>query len=340
MNNGNSPQFSTDFSREFSLNFPIIMAPMFLVSNHAMIVSAMRSGIMGVFPSLNYRNNEELEKAIAALAEQRIREQHKGNFGVNLIVQQTNPFFKKHLEICEKHKVPFYITSLGNPRPVIDVAQSTGAKVYSDVTNLLHAEKCAREGCHGFIAVGQGAGGHAGPHPLSVLIPQLKSEFPHIPVIAAGGMATGAGLLSTAALGASGFSIGTRYIASAEATVSNEYKNAIVNAGMDDIVMTERLSGTPCNIINTPYAKKLGYKQNFFEKFLSNNKRTKKLFKTWVQYSGMKKLYASVVPGSYDNLWTAGKSASLVKNILPCEEITLELQREFYEAMESLKGKF
>jgi nitronate monooxygenase len=313
---------------------------MFLVSNHAMIVSAMRSGIMGVFPSLNYRNHEELEKAIAALAEQRIREQHKGNFGVNLIVQQTNPFFKKHLEICEKHKVPFYITSLGNPRPVIDVAQSTGAKVYSDVTNLLHAEKCAREGCHGFIAVGQGAGGHAGPHPLSVLIPQLKSEFPHIPVIAAGGMATGAGLLSTAALGASGFSIGTRYIASAEATVSNEYKNAIVNAGMDDIVMTERLSGTPCNIINTPYAKKLGYKQNFFEKFLSNNKRTKKLFKTWVQYSGMKKLYASVVPGSYDNLWTAGKSASLVKNILPCEEITLELKREFYEAMESLKGKF
>jgi nitronate monooxygenase len=339
MNNGNTKQFSTDFSRQFSLSFPIIMAPMFLVSNHAMIVSAMRSGIMGVFPSLNYRDITEMEKAIASLTEIRILEQHKGNFGVNLIVQQTNPYFKKHLEVCEKHKVPFYITSLGNPRPVIDSARKTGSKVYSDVTNLMHAEKCAKEGCDGFIAVGQGAGGHAGPNPLSILIPMLKKEFPQMPVIAAGGMSTGAGLLSTAALGASGFSIGTRYIASTEATVSNEYKSAIVNAGMDDIVMTERLSGTPCNIINTPYAKKVGYKQNFFEKFLSNNKRTKKLFKTWVQYSGMKKLYASVVPGSYDNLWTAGKSAALVNEILPCDTITQQLQDEFFEAFEALNAK-
>jgi nitronate monooxygenase len=294
---------------------------------------------MGVFPTLNYRDTASLEKAIASLLEVRQLENLKGNFGVNLIVQQTNPFFLKHLEVCERQKVPFYITSLGNPRPVIDAAKKTGSKVYSDVTNLKHAEKCVHEGCDGFIAVGQGAGGHAGPHPLSVLIPMLKKEFPQVPVIAAGGMATGAGLLSSASLGASGFSIGTRYIASTEATVSEEYKNAIVNAGMEDIVMSERLSGTPCNIINTPYAQKIGYKQNAFERFLSNNKQTKKLFKTWVQYSGMKKLYASVIPGSYDNLWTAGKSASLVDDILPCETITNQLQNEFYEAFDALHKK-
>lgn len=312
---------------------------MFLVSNHAMMVSAMRSGIMGVFPSLNYREVKDLELALDNLSSLKIREQHPGNFGVNLIVQQTNPYFKKHLEACEKYKVPFYITSLGNPRPVIDSARKTGSKVYSDVTNLVHAEKCAKEGCDGFIAVGQGAGGHAGPHPLSVLIPMLKKEFPQMPVIAAGGMATGAGLLSTAALGASGFSIGTRYIASSEATVTEDYKKAIVNAGMDDIVMTERLSGTPCNIINTPYAKKVGYKQNFLEKYLSNNKQTKKLFKTWVQYMGMKKLYASVMPGSYETLWTAGKSAALVNEILSCDTITQELKNEFFEAFDALNGK-
>src|SRR5205085_6516668 len=136
-----------------------------------------------------------------------------------------------------------------------------GAKVFCDITNLIHAKKCFGLGCDGFIAVGQGAGGHAGPYPLQVLIPALKKEFPDKIIIAAGGIASGNGILSVLALGADGVSIGTRFIASTEAKVNDAYKNAIVNSGMEDIVMTEKLSGTPCTIINTDQAKKMGYKQ-------------------------------------------------------------------------------
>ncbi len=248
------------------IDFPIIMAPMFLVSNKAMIVEGMKSGIAGAFPSLNFRKEGELENLLIELNSVK-NTLTTGTYGVNLIVQKTNPLYEKHLEICVKLKVPFYITSLGSPAKVIELAHSYGAKVFCDVTNLEHAKKCADLKCDGFIAVGQGAGGHAGPFPLQVLVPTLKRHFPNVPVIAAGGIASGAGILSSLALGAAGVSIGTRFIASTEAGVSNEYKNAIVDSHMNDIVMTEKLSGTPCTIINTPYAKKIGYKQNWLERW-------------------------------------------------------------------------
>ncbi|MCK7559965.1 nitronate monooxygenase [Chitinophaga sedimenti] len=167
--------------------------------------------------------------------------------------------------------MPLYITSLGNPKPVIDAARTYGATVLCDVTNLVHAQKAADMGCDGFIAVSSGAGGHAGPYPMHVLVPMLQRAFPDKMVIAAGGIATGQQMASAMVLGAAGVSIGTRFIASTEATVSNEYKNAIVDYGMEDIVLTERISGTPCNIINTPVAQKMGYKQNWFERYLSKN---------------------------------------------------------------------
>jgi nitronate monooxygenase len=112
-----------------------------------------------------------------------------------------------------------------------------------------------------------------------VLIPSLKSQFPDKVIIAAGGIANGKGILSVLALGADGVSVGTRFIASTEATVSMDYKKAIVAAKMSDIVLTEKISGTPCTIINTPFAQKIGYKQNWLEKQLSTNSSTKKYFK-------------------------------------------------------------
>ena len=122
-------------------------------------------------------------------------------------------------------------------------------------------------------------------------------------------------------LGADGASIGTKFIASDEAPVSQEYKEAIVKATSEDIVMTEKLSGTPSSIINTAYAKKIGYKQNWFERLLSKNSKTKKYFKMLVQLKGMKKLEKSVKPGNYKNLWIAGKSVEFIDEILPIKEI-------------------
>ncbi len=332
-------RIQNDFTEMMGIQFPLIVAPMFLVSNLSMMKAGMRAGVMAAFPTLNFREEGELERILDNLNDYRSAEGSKGNYGVNLIVQKANPLYKKHLDICIEKKVPFYITSLGKPEGLIERAHEYGAKVFCDVINLKHAEKCYELHCDGFIAVGQGAGGHAGPFPLQLLVPSLKKHFPDKPVITAGGVATGEGIVSMLAVGASGVSVGTRFIASKEAAVSDDYKNAIVNSKMEDIVMTTKISGTPCTIINTPYAKKIGYRQNWFERVLSNNKRTKKYFKMLVQFRGMKRLEQAVKPATYKTLWCAGQSVELIEDIITCEEIIEKLKQETFNAYRRLSGE-
>jgi nitronate monooxygenase len=327
-----------ELTKLLNIKFPLIMAPMFLVSNEDMLKEAMAAGIMACFPSLNYRNNDELGHILKNLNRKLEDQKGKpGTYAVNLIVQKTNPLFEKHLKVCIENQVPVYITSLGNPRPTIEAAHSYGAKVFCDVTNLAHAKKSFDNGCDGFIAVGQGAGGHAGPFPLMLLIEALKKHFPGKPVLAAGGIANGRSVFSVLAAGASAAYVGTRFIASKESPVPQEYKQAILDSGMDDIVMTDRISGTPCSIINTPYAKQIGLHQNKIEKFLSTSPRTKKYFKMLVNVRGMKWLEDAVKPGTHHNLWCAGQSVEMINEIKPVREIIDEMINEFEAAYQSMK---
>ena len=328
---------SIDISPILGIQFPIIMAPMFLVSNKAMVKAGMKNGIMATFPTLNYRKEGELEQVLADLNAAKSQDEFSsGNYGVNLIVQKSNPLYVKHLEACVEAKVPFYITSLGNPSEVIKKAHSYGAKVFCDVTNMKHAQKVLDLGCDGFIAVGAGAGGHAGPNALHVLVERLSTAFPKVPVVAAGGIATGQSMLSMLSAGASGVSVGTRFIATTEATVSEDYKDAIVKYDMDDIVLTEKISGTPCAVINTPYAKKIGYKQNWLEKILSKNRTIRKYFKMLVQYRGMKWMEKSAKPGSYQTLWCAGQSVAMIDSKESVEKIVQDFKNEFHQALNNM----
>ncbi len=324
---------STKLTDLFKIDMPIIMAPMFLVSDTKMVKAAIENQIIGTFPTLNYRETEKLDSVLQELNKFKESNENCGTYGVNLITQKSNPYYKKHLDVCVKNKVPFYITSLGNPKEVIEEAHKYGAKVFCDVTNIKHADKVYKLGADGIIAVGQGAGGHAGPDPLQILIPALKQKFKDLPIVAAGGISTGNGLHSILVLGADGASIGTKFIASDEAPVSQEYKEAIVRAKSEDIVMTEKLSGTPSSIINTAYAKKIGYTQNWFERLLSRNSKTKKYFKMLIQVKGMKKLEKSVKPGNYKNLWIAGKSVEFINEILPIKEIIYNFKKELNDSI-------
>ncbi|MFT4752784.1 MAG: nitronate monooxygenase [Salibacteraceae bacterium] len=324
----------TPINQLLEIDFPMIMAPMFLVSNEDMMKAGIDSGVMATFPTLNYRTEEELAQVIQNL--HAYKKDKSGNFGVNLIAQKSNPFFEKHLKVCADNKVPFYITSLGNPKKVIALAHSYGAKVFCDVVNIEHAQKVYDLGCDGFIAVGQGAGGHSGPNPLQILVRALKQKF-DTPVIAAGGVADGWGMASMLALGAEAVSVGTAFIATEEASVNDGYKNAIVDANMEDIVMSNKISGSWATVINTPYAKKIGHKQNFFERSLSSNSVTKKYFKMWIQISGMKKLEKSVKPGNYKTLWIAGKSSALIHKVAPVKVIIDRYKTELNLALQALK---
>lgn len=310
------------------IDFPLIMAPMFLVSNFEMVSEGIKNGIMATFPSLNYRNDGELDSVLKKLKSI----EGSGNYGVNLIVQETNPLYRKHLEICLENEVPFFITSLGNPKEVIEKAHSYGGKVFCDVTNLKHAEKVKSLGADGFIAVGAGAGGHAGPVALHVMVEKLSALYPDMPILAAGGISTGKAMKAMETLGAWGCSVGTRFIATKEATVQDAYKQAIVDYGMNDIIMTEKISGTPCAVIATPYAKKIGTEQGWLERKLNKSKRLKKYFKMLTQYRGMKKLQKAVKPGNYNNLWSAGQSVAMIDSILSVGDIVKKFKQEFEEA--------
>lgn len=308
------------------IDFPIIMAPMFLVSNEKMVVEAIKAGITGAIPALNYRNTDELRAAILS-----IKKQVKGPFGINLIVNESNFLYKEQLIVCCEEKVDFLITSLGSPEKTIVEAHKAGIKVFCDVTDVKFAKKVEFLGADAIIAVNKEAGGHAGNISYKELIPQLI-EAVKIPVISAGGVGTGEGIAEMLNLGAAGLSMGSLFIASNEADVSEEYKQACVEYGAEDIVMTNKLSGTPCSIINTPYVQKTGTKQNWLERVLNKNKTLKKWVKALVFVKGMKSLQKAAFSSTYKTVWCAGPSIEFVHSIRPISEIVSQLKAEYYAA--------
>lgn len=308
------------------IEFPVIMAPMFLVSDTKMVVEAIKSGITGAIPALNYRTTEELRKAI-----REIKSLTDGPFGINLIVNRSNFYFHEQLKVCCEEGISFIITSLGSPEETIVAAHKVGIKVFCDVTELKYAKKVEALGADAVIAVNSEAGGHAGPYSYKKLLPELI-EACNIPVISAGGVATGAGVQEVLEMGAAGLSMGTIFIASEEAPVSEEYKEACVSYGAKDVVMTTKLSGTPCTVINTPYVQKVGTHQNMIERILNKNKRLKKWVKAMVFYRGMKKLQDAAFNTTYKTVWCAGPSIEHVHSIRKISDIVNQLKKEYHDA--------
>ena len=243
---------------------------MFLISNADMLIEAINSGITGCIPAHNFRTDSEFKDAI-----EMIRKKASGPIGVNLIVNKSNVKLKQQLNSCLELKVDYIITSLGSPEKIINVCKPLGIKVFCDVVDVKYALKVQSLGCDAIIAVNKEAGGHAGPTPAKKLIPELVTSC-SIPVISAGGVSNGKQMKQMMDLGACGISMGSPFIATDEAKVSDAYKQAIVDYGAKDIVLTEKLSGSPCTVINTPYVQKVGTKRNFLETLLSKNKKLKK----------------------------------------------------------------
>lgn len=315
----------TDLTEMLGIKYPIIMAPMFLVSNAQMTIEGIKAGATGAIPALNYRTDTAFR---AALDE--IRKATDGPFGINLIVNKSNVRLKEQLKTCVDYKVDYIITSLGSPQSVIEACANINTKVFCDVTEDQYAKKVEGLGADALIAVNSEAGGHAGKLVSADLIPLLKSTC-KIPVISAGGVGTGVGLKDKLELGACGISMGSPFIAATEAGVSQEYKQAIVDYGAKDIVMTTKLSGTPCTVINTPYVQDIGTEQSWLESVLNKNRTLKKYMKMITFYKGMKSLEKAALGATYKTVWCAGPSIEHVHAIRPVKDIIENLVRE-YEA--------
>lgn len=312
---------STELSKMLNIKHPIIQAPMFLVSNTAMVIEGMKAGIAACIPALNYRTLPELRAAIQELKGAKVE---GGSFGFNLIVNKSNIKYKDQLRVLCEEGCDFIITSLGSPEETINQAHKVNIKVFCDVVDLKFAKKVEALGADAIIAVNNEAGGHRGNKTPEKLISELVTSC-KIPVISAGGVGCKNDIDRMLGFGAEGVSVGSPFIASHEAGVTNEYKQACVDYGAKDIIMTERISGTPCTVINTPYVQKIGTKQTWIESVLNKNKKLKKWVKM-IRFSiGMKATEKAAKKATYKTVWVAGPSIEHTTEILSTEAIISRL---------------
>jgi nitronate monooxygenase len=293
----------TAITRMLGIRYPVIAAPMFLVSNPDMLVAVGEAGGLGAMPALNARTTDAFREAI-----REIKRRTNAPFGVNLILL-GNPRLREDLAVCLEEKVPLLITSLGDPTELIAAAHDHGTRVFCDVVNARHAKKAKAAGADALIAVSAGAGGHAGVVTPFVLVPWLRREV-GLPVVAAGGLADGGTLAAALALGADAGYYGTRFIASTEAPVEEAFKRAICDAGPEDIEYTPEVTGHPANFLKASVA-------SWREKQVEGGPEVKK----------------------WRDVWSAGQTCGLIHEVKPCAAIVADIMAE-YEAARTGMPRF
>ena len=300
------------------LRLPLMAAPMFLVSNPALVLACCRNGIIGSFPALNQRDSdgfrawlEEIEVGLAQL-------QEPAPFAVNLIVHPTNPRLQADLAICVEKKVPIVVTSLGAVKDVVDAVHSYGGLVFHDVTTRRHAEKAAEAGVDGLIAVAAGAGGHAGTWSPFALIAEIRQFFDKT-LLLAGCLNHGHEILAAQLLGADLAYLGTRFIATAESAAGEDYKQMIVEAHAADIVHTPAVSGVPASFMRQSL-ERAGY----------DLKRLND--KSAVDY-GEKLKPINDEAKAWKTVWSAGQGAGDIADLPGVDQLIARLDQEYSDAL-------
>lgn len=241
------------------LSLPAIGAPMFLISNPDLVIAQCTAGIVGAFPALNARPQEELEAWLKTITEalDRHNQAHPDTpaapYAVNQIVHKTNPRLMHDLDVCVKYRVPILITSLGARVEVNQAAHSYGGLTLHDVIDNRYARKAIEKGADGLIAVAAGAGGHAGTTSPIALIQEIRAWFDG-PLLLSGAIATGGAILAAQAMGADLAYIGSAFIATQEARASAAYKQTIVDSTAADIIYTKFFTGVPGNYLKPSIA--------------------------------------------------------------------------------------
>ena len=239
-----------------ALRLPVIGAPLFIVSNPALVIEQCKAGIVGSFPALNARPAHVLEEWLLRITDELAafrRTQPRAlvaPFAVNQIVHASNSRLQHDVDACVKFKVPIMITSLRAPDAVVEAAHSYGGLVFHDVTNIAHARRALAAGVDGLILVCTGAGGHAGRLSPFALVREVR-EFYDGTLILAGGIAGGDAILAAQALGADLAYIGTRFIATQEAGAAPAYKQALLDSRAEDIVYTNLFTGVHGNYLRS-----------------------------------------------------------------------------------------
>jgi len=246
------------------IQYPIIQGGMAGVSEHVLTAAVSNAGGLGIIGS-GFASPSWLEEEI-----KKTKEMTDKPFGVNLLMQ--NPNIADLVKIIIKEKVPVVFTGGGNPLPILPYLKQSGIKVIAVVPSVRLAAKMEQNGIDGVVVEGMESGGHIGENSTFCLVPQTRKVVKNIPLIAAGGIFDGATFAAAIVLGADGVQIGTRFMASTECQIHENYKQAILNATDEDITVVARFTGHPIRAIKNKLSetiKKMEEKSPFPEELNS-----------------------------------------------------------------------
>ena len=321
---------STRFTRQVGIELPIICGAMYPCSNPELVAAASDAGAIGIVQpvSMTYVYGHDFREGLRL-----IKRLTNRPFGMNALIEKSSARYHERLErwvdIAIEEGVRFFITSLGNPRWVVDKAAQTGGIVYHDVTERKWALKAIDGGVHGLIAVNNVAGGHAGRLSPEALLDEVR-EF-GLPTICAGGVGDPATFRRMMDLGYDGVQMGTRFIATTECLAHPAYKQAIVEADPSDIVLTERLTGVPVSVINNEYIRHLGTRAGPIARFMLRHRRLKYWMRSIYAVTSLRRLkHSSLTAAGANEYWQAGKSVGGIHDVVP----TAEVIRRFAAALE------
>lgn len=302
------------------LRIPVVGAPLFLISNPALVLAQCRAGVIGSFPSLNARPLSQLDEWLHELTVT-LAAQPAAPFAVNLIVHKSNERLEQDLELCVKWKVPIVITSLGAREDVNQAVRAYGGITLHDVIHNRFARKAIEKGATGLIAVAAGAGGHAGTISPFALVSEIREWFDGILALS-GAIATGASVLGALAMGADLAYIGSAFIATDEARAATAYKQMIADSTSADIVYTNLFTGVHGNYLRPSIAAAGMNPDNLPEgdpqkmDFSSGGDREIRVWK---------------------DIWGSGQGIGAVKATVPAAALVARLAAEYEVALANLR---
>ena len=323
----------TLLTRQARVEVPLICGAMYPCSNPELVAAASDAGGLGVVQpiSLTYVHGHEFRAGLRL-----IRSLTAKPIGMNALIEASSRTYHERMvrwvEQALEEGIRFFITSLGNPRWVAERVHAVGGFVYHDVTERRWAEKGIAAGVDGLIAVNRRAGGHAGPKSAEQLLDELAPLG--LPLVCAGGIGDAAEFAEMIRLGYAGVQMGTRFIATIECRASAAYKQAIVNADESAIVHSERITGVPVAVINTPYIQRMGTKAGGFARWMLRGRRTKRWMRSFYGLRSLWQLKRSSLADDGHEYWQAGKSVAAIHEIIPAGEVVRSCARALTAAHE------
>jgi nitronate monooxygenase len=229
-----------------TLRLPLVVAPMFLISGPDLVIAAGKAGVIAAFPAANARTLDDLSAWLRRIDEDLADAGRAGQWAVNMIVHPTYDRFEAERDLIAEHRPRIVITALGGPKRVLDPVHGYGGAVFCDVTTVLHAQKAVDAGADGLVLVASGAGGHTGAYSPFAFVEEVR-RFWDGPLILGGAISSARSLRAALTLGADLAYMGTRFIATRESLVSDEYRAMLVRATLSDIITTKAVTGINAN---------------------------------------------------------------------------------------------